>query len=363
MPKFELEKVKQLFTGHAWVQKLLGDQQVQENEEQHDGVVAISDSHGLGLAYLEVDDDKILLKAASYASLVDLDEKKVALQEFVNKHQLQNMPCMYVTPKKNYKLSIIEPPKVPKDELYQALRFAVEDMIDYSIDEAMIDMFQLPLPRASDNATIAYAVTMRESLQEPVIEMVEEAGLSLKVIDIPEFSLRNLAQLHEADEKGVMIVTMHEHGTQLILSRKSSLYVSRNIEIELSKYLEVASGDLQASDAMQDEIIDSFSLDLQRSLDYCRSLYRQTPINSILVLPSIVNVSLMQECFKQSLGLPADTFNFERYMQVEEGLHDVLKQTDVQLAIGIGLRAMPKPTHLARVSSEQNMENNHVSAD
>ena len=65
------------------------------------------------------------------------------LQKLVKKHDLDRFPCVSSMDLGDYNLLSVEPPEVPPAELSAALRWRVKDLIDFSIDDAVIDAFQV----------------------------------------------------------------------------------------------------------------------------------------------------------------------------------------------------------------------------
>ena len=89
---------------------------------------------------------------------------------------------------------MIDYPAVDEDEKPEVIRRAVRDFVDYPIEEAVIDVFQLPFKRIDDNKDVAYAIIARSKVIHEVSDFIRATGLKLQYIDIQELCLRNLAK-------------------------------------------------------------------------------------------------------------------------------------------------------------------------
>ena len=85
----------------------------------------------------------------------------------------------------------VEAPTVPNEELKAAIPWCIQDMIDFPVEQAVIDYYPLPnfdLP--GRGRTIMVTVIQSEIIYD-YTRYCEQAGLALKVIDIQELALRN----------------------------------------------------------------------------------------------------------------------------------------------------------------------------
>jgi MSHA biogenesis protein MshI len=169
-----------------------------------------------------------------------------------------------------YRLLLVEAPEVPKEELRSALRWRIKDLIDFHIDDAVIDVFDMPAPARGGLTRPLYAVAARAELVRRQIELLEDAGIALDAVDIPELCLRNVAASLERDREGVALLYLAgDHGI-LVLARAGVMYLTRRIEI--------GTASLRGVDDLPSELVATLSLEVRRSLDYLESHYAQTPV-------------------------------------------------------------------------------------
>jgi len=188
-----------------------------------------------------------------------------------------------------YHLLLVEAPDVPPEELRAAVRWRIKDLIDFHVDDAVIDVFEMPRHARGGTTRMMYAVTAKAELVKQQIELLETAGLKLDVIDIPELTLRNVATLLEAENRGTAFLYLGDRRSTLLLVRQGVLYLTRHVE----------TGAVTLADAaeMRRDLVAGLALEIRRSLDYFESHYEQTSIPQLYVsgLESADQAQLAQE--------------------------------------------------------------------
>jgi len=172
-----------------------------------------------------------------------------------------------------YRLLLVEAPDVPAEELRAAVRWRIKDLIDFHMDDAVIDVFEMPRHARGGTNRMMYAVTAKADLVRREIELVEGAGMKLDVIDIPELALRNIASLLETQERGAAFLYLAERRSTLLLVRQGVLYLARHVETGTATLAE--AGELKR------DLRAGLALEVRRSLDYFESHYEQTSIPQV----------------------------------------------------------------------------------
>lgn len=241
----------------------------------------------------------------------------------------RHAPAVSVLDPAGYRLLLVEAPDVPADELRAAVRWRVKDLIDYHIDDAVIDVFEMPPHARGGPRRMMYAVTAKAELVKREIERVEGAGLKLDVVDIPELSLRNIATLLEADQRGAALLYLSERRSTLLLVRQGVLYLARHIETGVATLLE--AGELRP------ELVAGLALEVRRSLDYFESHYEQT---SIQQLHASGLEATDREAIARDLGLAVRDVDLTTLFETEHTLSAELQRLCMP-AIGAALRKDP----------------------
>ena len=131
-----------------------------------------------------------------------------------------------------YSLLLTEAPDVKPEELRTALRWRVKDLIDFHINDATLDAFELPGADGNKSREM-YAVAARNEAIRRRADALQNAGINLEVIDIPEMAQRNLAALLPEDAQGVALLSFTNRGGLLTISRQGDLYLSRGLDVGL----------------------------------------------------------------------------------------------------------------------------------
>jgi MSHA biogenesis protein MshI len=227
-----------------------------------------------------------------------------------------------------YRLLLVEAPDVPADELRAAVRWRVKDLIDFHVDDAVIDVFEMPPHARGGRQRMMYAVTAKAEVVKREIERIEAAGLNLDVVDIPELSLRNIATLLDSG-RGAAFLYLSERRSTLLLVRQGVLYLARYIETGVATLAE--AGELRA------DLVAGLALEARRSLDYFESHYEQTSIQRL-------HVSGLEaedrEAIARELALAVEEVDLKTLLDTDEALSPELQRLCMP-AIGAALRKDP----------------------
>jgi len=114
-------------------------------------------------------------------------------------------------------------------------------------------------------------------------------------MDIGELALRNLAYLHEpadGESRGVAIVRLQEGKGVVSLYRNGNLYLSRQFHIQYGGGL------------LDDIPVDTFNLEVQRSLDYFERQMAQVPPAALYICGENVSEDKIPIDIARGLSVP-----------------------------------------------------------
>ncbi|WP_423897024.1 MSHA biogenesis protein MshI [Candidatus Pelagadaptatus aseana] len=209
------------------------------------------------------------LKQCDFLLNMDGAPPVAELKNRVHDYKLQGADCHVCLPVSEYNLLLVEAPKVPEEELREAIRWKVKDLLPYPLEEAAIDVFPLP-PESSRGRNMVYAVAMPEAEVLRIKAMLDEVGLKLASLGIMELALRNLTEQIVEDERGICLVYLKQNRGLLVLLKGSSVFLSRQFDVNYNAGL--------FDELPEDQLI----LELQRSLDYYERQMGQAPPGKIL---------------------------------------------------------------------------------
>ena len=225
----------------------------------------------LGVAAAQVVDTpagrKPVLAHCRFEPATDQDAAIRAARRIPNR----KLPAVSVLPSERYSMLLVEAPDVPSDELRVAVRWRIKDLIDFHIDDAVLDVFQMPRRGSSGPNQMMYAIAARADGVQSEVKIAEEAGIKLKAIDILELSLRNLALLLDRDDRGIALLYLAETSGVLLIVRQRTLYLARRLETGVRT--------LRDSIGIRTELVAGLALEARRSLDYFESHYEQSALS------------------------------------------------------------------------------------
>lgn len=235
----------------------------------------------------------------------DEGERDKTLAQLASTHQLKRARCTTVLDPADYSLLLTEAPDVPADELRAAIRWRIKDLIDFHINDATLDVFEIPGEKSAGRARPMYAVAARTQAVRKRAELLELAGANLEIIDIPELAHRNVAMLLPEDAKGVALLSLASDHGLVTITRQGELYLSRNLEMGVNTLL---------NSERRDDYFDRIVLEVQRSLDYYESQLRQPPVTSLVIVPTARPVPGLTEHLKANLSMAVSELDLNRLL-------------------------------------------------
>jgi MSHA biogenesis protein MshI len=252
------------------------------------------------------------------------------IAEALRTTNLSAAPISLLMPYSQYQLSLVEAPDVPPAELRAAMRWRLLETLDFPVDEAVIDVFDLPPTGHGGHKRMVYAVVARRTQVEQQIAAL--AGYrNFDAVDIPELALRNLAALLPSSPSGVALLHVGDTAATLVIVRGSTFYLARRISLHKPISLDSESHSPQALD------IAGVALELQRSLDYYERNFDQRPIAQIVIAPIADATSGLITALARESGLNLATYDLNQVMECAAPLEPHVQRSCL-LAVGAALR-------------------------
>lgn len=247
--------------------------------------------------------------------------------------KLDRYRCTALLGSEHYQLHQVEAPTVPAGEVKDAARWRVKDLIDYPLESATVDVFDIPVDRNLPPRNHSmYVVTARNSAIESCIGPFNLAQIPLQVIDIPDLAQRNIAALFEPEQRGVAMLAFYADEGILTFTRGGELYLARRIEITLPQLTE-------ADAARRDQLFERIALELQRSLDHFDRQYQYVPISKLLLAPLPQDIGL-QQYLASNIYVPVENIDLGTAMDFPDvpELKHPARQSQCLRALGAALR-------------------------
>lgn len=227
-----------------------------------------------------------------------------------------------------YQVVQVESPEVLPSELRAAIRWRLRDAIGFNVDEAAIDIFDIPEPARRTPQKMLFAVAARDTAVQRIVGSLKPAARGFDAIDVPELCLRNIAALLPQDQKGVALLAINEEFVQLVITRQNVLYVTRRIDLRRGLSLGGGDNGIDAS---------ALALELQRSLDYYESHFDQTPIGDLIIAPVHEQAEALAASLRDETSLRVSLFDVREHFVVARS-GDVLADWASLMALGAALR-------------------------
>jgi MSHA biogenesis protein MshI len=253
-----------------------------------------------------------------------------ALKAALEKLRATRATACAVIDGEDYQIVQVESPEVLPSELRAAVRWKLRDAISFNIDEAAVDVFEVPEPVRRTQTKMLFAVAARDSSIQRVASLLKPIARGFNAIDIPELCLRNVASVLPQDAKGVAMLAINERFAQLVVARQGVMYLTRRIE--------TARG-FNPHTASKGPSIDAgaIALELQRSLDYYESHYDQTPIGDLVLAPANDLTRVLAEALKAETGLRVNVLDARDVFNVYK-TGELVTDWPSLMALGAALR-------------------------
>ncbi len=254
-----------------------------------------------------------------------------ALKRLKNSRRLDRNRCTTLLWHGQYQFLQVDAPDnakdMPHEELREAMRWRIKEMVDFPIETAGIDVIVIPTV-GSHSPQLWVVVANRDALRSRVL-LFQDSKISLQAIDIPELAQRNLAALFEEPNRGLAVVAFDSKGGRLTISYQGELYTVR--------YLDVSGPELAS--AQGETQFERVLLDIQRTLDNFDRNYSAIPLSRLLVGP-LPGGERFVEYLAANLSLPVASANLSDVLDLDTvpALTEVSAQYENWRALGAALR-------------------------
>jgi MSHA biogenesis protein MshI len=205
----------------------------------------------------------------------------VALRRLMRQHPIRHHPVTTLLPMDLYRLLLLEAADVPDDELAEAMQWRLRGLLDFPVEEAVVEVFPVPTQRSLAKRMV-YTVAARTEVLRGHIAPLLDAGLSLTEIDIPELALRNLATLLPDSASGTVLLYLAAGQGIVLVIRQGILYIARRFF-----YSEWELGTADRPGTGGDNGLAGIVYEVQRSVEYYEEFFDGAvpPLAGIVIVP------------------------------------------------------------------------------
>ena len=310
--------------------------------KSHEKIGISLQSDGVAMARIDAVSQPPQLLGYAFEPKSDASTVEQTLQAILRQHRLTGTDTVLVLDKNDFILQIMESPQVEAEEMVQAIRWRLKEVINFDLGEAIVDIFDVPQPSGSSRQAMVYVVAAHQTrLQEKASPLLENS-IQLEAIDIPELTQRNIAELLPENEMGVALLALGPDSGLLTLTHQSSLYLSRQLDFgyrELERPQVDDDSDMSMVGLSPDlqRAMDQIVLEVQRSLDYYEANFGLAPINSLVIAPLAVEVPGLINYMASQLGVQVRMLDISAVLDTREPI-ERSQQAACWEAIGGALR-------------------------
>lgn len=307
-----------------------------KNKQQSVAAV-VPDKAGIAVAAVNFDGDKPRLSLCDFTPWEEGSKHEKQLAQAAKQFSLAKKQCTTVMGLGEYSVLSVDAPDVPPTELRAAVRWQVKDLIDFHIDDAVIDVFDAPPSGASGQQDKLYVVASKTSVVRDHVDQLQDAEVNLETIDIPELVLRNIISRLSENEAGVAMIYLTRERGLVVVARQSTLYFARTLDMGFEYLSQGMVGGESGLSLEGNAAFDRLVLEVQRSLDYYDRYFSQPPVAGLVLAPTEVPIPGLADYLNQSLGIATRHLDLSEIVDCDTALSEA-QQAHCFAAVGAALR-------------------------
>jgi MSHA biogenesis protein MshI len=252
--------------------------------------------------------------------------------EVIKACDASQVPLTAVLAPDSYSLVQIEKPDLPEEELHDALRWRIKDMVDFPVQDAVFDSFALPKSLRPGAPELAYVVAVPKETIDQLADTLEKRCTQVRAIDVPELSLRDLV-MHTGVDGRI-------HAYLYLQPAQALIEISGGDEVFITRRIPMAEDLLALQPEQQLQAMEPLVLEVQRSLDYFESQYGRGAVDQLFVLSAS---EAAEHAFIHSATLYLTVPVAGLSLDAMQGVEKIEQQTlrNALLALGAAMREMP----------------------
>jgi MSHA biogenesis protein MshI len=258
------------------------------------------------------------------------EDVAAAVAQLVHSGIFRNAPVVLVLGSEHYNTYPVPAPSVPADEMREALRWKLREVLPYSPEEAVVDFVRLARAADSNAADNLFAVAaLRRSVAQATTPFLA-AGVNVQAVDIAELALRNLlAELPTMDESRALL-GLDESSALLTVVHEGALCFARRIQVPRS---------LGTGGEEPEHVATRIAAQVQHSLEVVERQSGLAPVRSVWIGPHTY-CALIARCTAEQSGLECPQLDLQAELQFapEAGELPAELACGAPIAIGAALR-------------------------
>lgn len=250
-----------------------------------------------------------------------------ALSALLESAPLPKVSCEICLDHSYYNMLLVDAPDVPDEEIRDAIKWKVKDLIPQDLASMVVDGFRLPADAYRGRMNMLYVAATESKIIQDLVDVCERNGICLDGIGVNELSMSALAKLNQAGEDvGSAVLYLNGSSGTINLIENGHLYLTRTIELANGAATYSGSLDFQA------DPVDNLALDVQRSLDYYESQLGKSGVTRLYLVAANPEHRNWCEGLAERLPIQASLFQLDDMPGADE-----IGEQMGQLAPAIGI--------------------------
>ncbi len=262
-------------------------------------------------------------------------------------------------------------PPMTQEELQESIQWEAEQYIPFDMNDVYLDVEILDKQSVEHNQMDVLLVAAKKDMVNDYVEIVREAGLNPRVVDVDCFSVQNQFEVNYELPltETVALINIGASVTNINIVARGTTTFTRDISLggnmyteEIQKQLDVSYeeaeilksggelGDTSDADSVIPEeverviygVSENVASEIQRSLDFYTTTNSEGYISKIYISGGTAKIPSLYRIIEQKLGVPVEIINPFKNIEVDGTRFDLEYLRDVApmaaVATGLALR-------------------------
>ena len=229
------------------------------------------------------------------------------LQYVVDNKSLSGQ-CYLVLSNAHSQIVQVEKPSVPDAEMNAALKWQIKDLVSIAPDNMVLDYFDGPTLSGGHEKINVVCAAKNDVIE--LITTLADDELNLVSITTEEFAFASLLPIQE--DAVLLVCQQPNEEVNLLIVKNGQLFFSRR----LRGFAQIAN---KSEDELSMGIIDSLSLEIQRSTDYFERQLKQAPIKAIEILIPVKTEGFLARKLAENTNVEVKLFTMPTTLEALRG--------------------------------------------
>ncbi len=271
-----------------------------KKKPKYDLAVSIGDDH---ISMIGLDKGRIFFTRTQSVTEDKPASLEYFLQEVTRAHQLTPSRVFLVLDYTQYQLLMTDSLEMSADDLPNALKWKVKDLLEYEVDDALVDAFVVPPHGNAKRLKKAFVTVTSLKRIKTFQEIFSSYGFYLSLVTVSLLAERDYLLLLP-DNKGTdILVSFCAEYCYISLINAGDVYFVRKIINQGGDSLLSVTEDGQCE----------LTLELQRSMDYCQSSLKLPDVKRVFISPTLPVPKNILASIQNTLNVSVEGIDLSSY--------------------------------------------------